>query len=120
MLGIDPQTVFKTLIVELSNGALAVGIIPVTKSLSLKSIAKKFSVKKATMADPQKAQRVTGYVLGGVSPLGQKKLLKTLIDVSAQAHSNIYVSAGKRGLEIQLKASDLATLCRANFANIAT
>jgi len=89
---------------------LAVGVVPVTGMLSMKLIAKAAGGKKASMADPQEVQRRTGYVLGGVSPLGQKNRLKTFIDISSEVFDTIYVSAGRRGLEIELSPEDLARL----------
>lgn len=118
-LGVSDSQVFKTLVVKLDSKALAVGIVPVSKKLSLKAIAKAAGAKKAVMAEPQEVERSTGYVLGGVSPLGQKKLLKTVIDESAQSLKTIYVSAGKRGLEIELDPKDLIALLRAQSAAIA-
>jgi Cys-tRNA(Pro)/Cys-tRNA(Cys) deacylase len=118
-LGIPQQQVFKTLVVSLDAKTLAVGIVPVCTTLNLKRIAKAAGAKKATMADPAEVERATGYVLGGVSPLGQKKRLKTFIDASAIGFSTINVSAGRRGLEIELSPQDLATLCGADFAEIA-
>ncbi len=106
----DPQRIFKTLVVSLEDASLAVAIIPVQHMLSLKAMAKALGAKKAVMADKDAVQRSTGYVLGGVSPLGQKKRLKTVLDESALAYSTIYVSAGKRGLEIELSAEDLLRL----------
>ena len=106
-MGVDPSRVFKTLVVELDTKELVVGIVPVDKQLSLKLIAKWAKGKKAQMADKDKVQRVTGYVLGGVSPIGQKKKLKTIVDESAKAFSSIYVSAGRRGLEIELSPEHL-------------
>lgn len=115
-LGANPAQVFKTLVVSLDGKDLAVGIVPVTAKLGLKQIAKAAGAKKATMADKQLVQRTTGYVLGGVSPLGQKKRLKTFIDQSAESFDTMYVSAGKRGLEIELAPTDLARLTQAQFA----
>lgn len=117
-LGVDPKQVFKTLVVELNSGELAVGVVPVSGSLNLKAIANAANAKKAAMADKLKVQRSSGYVLGGVSPIGQRKPLTTIIDSSANNFSTIFVSAGKRGLEIELSASDLANLTSATFAPI--
>lgn len=115
-MGVDPSRVFKTLVVAIDGKELAVGIVPVTSMLSMKLVAKAAGGKKAAMADKQDVQRSTGYVLGGVSPLGQKKRLKTFIDDSAQHFDTIYVSAGRRGLEIELAPQDLAQLCGGHFA----
>lgn len=109
-LAVSAARVFKTLVVKLDSGALAVAIIPVSSQLSLKRIAKAAAAKKAVMADKTEVERVTGYVLGGVSPLGQKKRLKTFIDTSARDHETVYVSAGRRGLEIELSSADLSQL----------
>ena len=118
-LGIEPARVFKTLLVELAgSGDLAVGIVPVDLQLDLKAIASAAGVKKCRMADPAMAERVTGYIVGGISPLGQKKRLRTFIDVSAQAQPSIYVSAGRRGLEVELAAEVLAEHTAGSFAPI--
>ncbi len=117
-LGVDEARVFKTLVVELDNGSLAVAVLPVSAMLSMKLMATACKVKKASMAQQAAVHRSTGYVLGGVSPLGQKKRLKTIIDKSALALDTIYVSAGKRGLEIELSAHDLAKLLNADFSEI--
>lgn len=117
-MGIEPERVFKTLVVETDTGKLVVGIVPVSASLNLKKIAKVAKAKKAAMADKQKVQRTTGYVLGGVSPLGQKKALATVIDDTANQFDTIYVSAGRRGLEIELAPGDLARLTDGVFAEI--
>lgn len=113
--GTDPAKVFKTLVVCLDDDALAVAIIPVSTQLSLKRIARAAGAKKAAMAEKMAVQRSTGYVLGGVSPLGQKKRLATFIDQSAEALDTLFVSAGRRGLEIELSPVDLAKLTGASF-----
>lgn len=117
-LAVPPEQVFKTLVVRLDTDELIVAILPVKSMLSMKSVAKIFGARKAEMADKAEVQRVTGYVLGGVSPLGQKKSLKTVIDHSAQEYATIYVSGGRRGLEIELNAFDLQTITLALFAPI--
>ncbi|MFH0783806.1 MAG: Cys-tRNA(Pro) deacylase [Pseudomonadota bacterium] len=117
-LGIAEESVFKTLVVQLDGHALAVGIIPVSMTLNMKQIAKSAKAKKAAMADKSEVERATGYVLGGVSPLGQKKRLPTIIHSSAISFSTIFVSAGRRGLELELKPADLADLTGAIFAEI--
>lgn len=117
-LGVDSKRVFKTLVVDL-GGKLAVGIVPVCFTLNMKSIAKALGVKKAEMAKAEDVMRSSGYVLGGVSPLGQKKSLKTVIDSSADEYESVFVSGGKRGLEIELKAQDLKKLTNAIFFPIA-
>ena len=117
-LQVAPEQVFKTLVVKLDAKQLVVAILPVNSMLSMKSIAKTCGARKAEMADKTEVQRSTGYVLGGVSPLGQKKALKTVIDASAQQLSSIYISGGRRGLEIELNAVDLQNLTKASFAAI--
>ena len=117
-LGINEGQVYKTLVVQLDRKNLAVAIISVSSMLSMKQIAKATGAKKAAMADKELVEKTTGYVLGGVSPLGQKKRLVTVIDSSAKAFATIFVSAGRRGLEIELSPADLATLTAATFAEI--
>ncbi len=119
-LGIEAQRVFKTLLVSLQGGnaQLAVGIVPVNSQLDLKALAAVAGAKKASMADPQQAERVTGYVVGGISPLGQKKRLPTFIDASAIEYATVFVSAGRRGLEIELAPQDLQSLCQAKLVSI--
>jgi Cys-tRNA(Pro)/Cys-tRNA(Cys) deacylase len=112
-LGLDPATVFKTLVVERS-GELAVCIVPADARLDLKAVG-----KGAQMADPKRAERVTGYVVGGISPLGQRRRLRTLLDESALAHDTIHVSAGRRGLEIELAPDDLVALTAAEVRGLA-
>jgi Cys-tRNA(Pro)/Cys-tRNA(Cys) deacylase len=118
-LGIPPERVFKTLVVALDGRELAVAVVPVSSQLDLKAFAKAVKVKKVAMADAKQVERSTGYVLGGVSPLGQKRRLLTLIDRSAVDFSTIFVSAGRRGLEIELAAEDLSRLLDARFNEIA-
>ncbi|MCW8995393.1 MAG: Cys-tRNA(Pro) deacylase [Psychromonas sp.] len=117
-LGVAEAQIFKTLIVTLNNKELVVGIVPVSSMLSMKLIAKAAGAKKAEMASPTAVERSTGYILGGVSPLGQKKRLKTIIDSSAKNQRTIYVSAGRRGLEIELCPNDLQGLVNGVFADI--
>lgn len=118
-LGLEPVRVFKTLLAATEKEELLVAIVPVGGSLDLKALAHAASVKKADMANPQVAQRATGYLVGGISPLGQKKRLRTFIDSSAERFSTIYVSAGRRGLEVELSAQALASLTAGQFAEIA-
>lgn len=117
-LGISEQRVFKTLVVSLDSGELVVGVIPVSSMLGMKLIAKAAGAKKAAMANGPDVERTTGYVLGGVSPLGQKKRLRTVIDLSARNFPTVYVSAGRRGLEIELGPDDLLKLSNGIFAEI--
>ncbi len=117
-MGVQAERVFKTLVVSLDGKELAVGVLPVSFMLSMKLIAKAAGAKKAVMADAADVERSTGYVLGGVSPLGQKRRLKTIIDFSAEQFETVYVSAGRRGLEIELGPDDLAKLTNGRFAGI--
>ena len=117
-LGFPEEQIFKTLVVQLDSGHLAVTVIPVSSMLNLKLVAKAAGAKKAAMADKTLVEKVTGYVLGGVSPLGQKKRLATFLDTSAKDFSTIFVSGGRRGLDIELSPTDLASLTTATFAEI--
>ncbi|MGH8452573.1 aminoacyl-tRNA deacylase, partial [Pseudomonas sp.] len=117
-LALDPARVFKTLLASSEKGELLVAVVPVVGSLDLKALAHAAGVKKVEMADPAAAQRATGYLLGGISPLGQKKRLRTFIDVTAQPLATIFVSAGRRGLEVELPAAVLAEHTQAKFAPI--
>jgi Cys-tRNA(Pro)/Cys-tRNA(Cys) deacylase len=120
-LGVAPELVFKTLLasVESGDGAkLVVAIIPVMERLNLKSLAAAAGGKRAEMAKPPDAERATGYVVGGISPLGQRRRLTTVLDQSASGHATIYVSAGRRGLELALSPNDLTRLTDATFAAI--
>ena len=118
-LNLEPVRVFKTLLASSEKGELLVAVVPVIGSLDLKGLAHAAGVKKCEMADPAAAQRSTGYLLGGISPLGQKKRLRTFIDQSAQSFETIFVSAGRRGLEVELAAAVLAEHTQAKFAAIA-
>jgi len=109
-LGIPPERVFKTLVAQIDGRELVVAVISVSSMLSMKQIAKASGGKKAEMAKGADVERSSGYILGGVSPLGQKKRLRTFIDSSAENFPTIYVSAGRRGLEIELSSNDLAKI----------
>ncbi|MFG2633144.1 Cys-tRNA(Pro) deacylase [Streptomyces sp. NPDC048362] len=116
-MGVSPERVFKTLVADV-DGALVVGVVPVAGSLDLKALAAAVGGKRAAMADPALAERTTGYVRGGISPLGQRKKLPTVLDDSATAHPTICVSAGRRGLEVELAPGELARLTAAVLAPI--
>ncbi|MDQ0911386.1 Cys-tRNA(Pro)/Cys-tRNA(Cys) deacylase [Streptomyces canus] len=117
-MGVSPDRVFKTLVADV-DGALTVAVVPVAGSLDLKALATAAGGKRAAMADPALAERTTGYVRGGISPLGQRKKLPTVLDASASTHDTICVSAGRRGLEVELAPTDLAHLTKAVLAPIA-
>ncbi|CCK30764.1 YbaK/EbsC family protein [Streptomyces davaonensis JCM 4913] len=116
-MGVSPDRVFKTLVAEV-DGTLTVAVVPVAGQLDLKALATAVGGKRASMADPTQAERTTGYVRGGISPLGQRKKLPTVLDASATTHATICVSAGRRGLEIELSPTALATLTSATLAPI--
>lgn len=120
--GYTADRICKTLLVDLEggphSGRMGVAVVPVTTSLDLKAVASAFGAKKATMADPHAAERSTGYVVGGISPLGQKKRLVTVLDDSTTQHSTILVSGGRRGLDIEIVASDLASVLDAALAPV--
>ncbi|MBV2356965.1 Cys-tRNA(Pro) deacylase [Streptomyces sp. J2-1] len=116
-MGVSPDRVFKTLVADV-DGTLTVAVVPVSGSLDLKSLAAAVGGKRATMADPALAERTTGYVLGGISPLGQRKRLRTVLDESALAFPTICVSAGRRGLEVELAPGELAGLTGAVVAGV--
>jgi len=117
VLGVEPQRVFKTLLADV-DGRLAVAVVPVAGQLDLKALAAAVGGKRAAMADPKLAERTTGYVLGGISPLGQRKKLVTVIDDSALAYETVFCSAGRRGLEVELSPADLVSLTSATTAPI--
>lgn len=117
-LGVEPACVFKTLVAEV-DGTLTVGVVPVDASLDLKALAQAAGGKKATLADPRSAERATGYVVGGISPLGQKRRLPVFVDESASSYATVYVSAGRRGLDIELSPADLLALSAGRTAALA-
>jgi Cys-tRNA(Pro)/Cys-tRNA(Cys) deacylase len=117
-LGADPRQVFKTLVARV-DGALTVAVVPVAGTLDLKALAATAGGRKAVMAEPAEAERATGYVLGGISPLGQKKALPTVVDESALTFGTVMVSAGRRGLQVELAPADLVRLTRGRTAPIA-
>jgi Cys-tRNA(Pro)/Cys-tRNA(Cys) deacylase len=116
-LGADPRQVFKTLVARV-DGTLTVAVVPVAGSLDLKALAAAAGGRKAVMAEPGDAERATGYVLGGISPLGQRKALPTVVDDSALGFQTIMVSAGRRGLQVELPPAELVRLTRAHTAPI--
>ena len=121
-IGVPPERVLKTLLAQTDqprDHGLVVGIVPVTGQLDLKALAAVVGAKKATMADPALAERTTGYVVGGISPIGQKRALPTVLDESATAHPSVYVSGGRRGLDLEIAPGDLASVTGAIVAAIA-
>lgn len=118
-VGVSRSRVFKTLVVSV-DGALAVGVVPVSGSLDLKALAAAVGGKRATMAVPADAERATGYVRGGISPLGQRRRLPTAVDSSVAGHDTIFVSGGRRGLSVELAPADLVRLTAATVAPIAS
>lgn len=120
-LGAPPDRVFKTLVVDTSTAGrpqLAVGVVPVSTQLDLKAMAAALDAKKAVMADPATASRSSGYVVGGISPLGHRTPLPTVVDTSARDHETILVSGGRRGLDVELSPEDLVALLGATWAEI--
>jgi len=117
-LKLNAEQVFKTLVVITDSQQLVVALVPVSGKLNLKAIAKTLVVKKVKMAEVKQVENSTGYILGGVSPLGQKKALRTIIDNSAKDFKLVYISGGKRGLEVALNPNDLAKISQARFADI--
>jgi Cys-tRNA(Pro)/Cys-tRNA(Cys) deacylase len=122
-LGVEPERVFKTLLADVTDArgsaAPVVAIVPVTTKLSLKDLAAALGSKRAEMCDPRDAERSTGYVVGGISPFGQRKRLRTVIDETCQVHPTVFVSGGKRGLDIELAPAVLVEVLDALVAPIA-
>lgn len=116
-LGVEPGRVFKTLLAEV-DGRLVVGIVPVDGQLDLKALARAVGGSRATMADPAAAQRATGYVVGGISPFGQKRAHPTVVDASAHDHATVLVSAGRRGLDLEISPADLVRVLEATTGQI--
>jgi len=117
LLGVDPRRVFKTLLVD-TGARLAVGVVPVAGQLDLKALASALGVKSVAMADPAAAERSTGYVVGGISPIGQKRALPTVLDDTAYGFETVFVSGGRRGFDIELSPTDLTSVTEALRAPI--
>jgi Cys-tRNA(Pro)/Cys-tRNA(Cys) deacylase len=117
LLGVEPGRVFKTLVADV-DGGLTVAVVPVSGQLDLNALAAAVGGKRADMADPRAAERTTGYVVGGISPLGQRKALRTVVDATALDHSTVFVSAGRRGLDVELAPTDLVRLTAAVVAAV--
>src|SRR5262249_11055608 len=118
-LGIAPARMYKTLVCHAEDVGLVMVLVPVASRLDLKSLARALGAKKADLADPAAAERATGYVVGGISPLGGRKALPVLIDESLSAHETVFVSGGRRGLQLELSPADLARLTNATLAKLA-
>jgi Cys-tRNA(Pro)/Cys-tRNA(Cys) deacylase len=116
-LGVEPERVFKTLVADV-DGQLVVAVVPVHRQLDLKALASALGAKKAAIADPVLAERSSGYVVGGISPIGQRKRLTTVVDESATGHPTVYVSAGRRGTDLELAPADLVAATGAQVAPI--
>ncbi|MCW2776463.1 MAG: ybaK 1 [Frankiales bacterium] len=117
-LGVEPERMLKTLLADL-DGALVCAVVPVAGTLDLKALASALDGRKAVMAEPARAERSSGYVVGGISPLGQKARLRTVVDVAAELFDTVHVSAGKRGLSLELAPADLVRLTSAVVADVA-
>ena len=116
-LGVAPEQVFKTLLAEV-DGELVVAVVPVSGQLDLKALAAALGGKRAAMADPAVAERTTGYVVGGISPIGQRRRLRTVVDASAHIHPTVYVSGGRRGVDLGLAPADLVRVLDAQVAGV--
>ena len=118
VLGVEPERVFKTLLATVA-GQLTVAVVPVSTTLDLKALAAACGAKRAAMADPAEAERSSGYVVGGISPIGQRRALPTVVDASAWSHHTVYVSGGRRGFDIELSPDTLVAATSAVAATIA-
>lgn len=118
-LGVAPERLFKTLVAQMDDGTVVMTILPVAARLDLKKLATAVGAKKADLADPTLAEKTTGYVVGGISPLGGRKLLPTFLDESALLFDTLFVSAGKRGLQIEIAPAELRTLTKAAMTSLA-
>jgi Cys-tRNA(Pro)/Cys-tRNA(Cys) deacylase len=116
-LGVQPERVFKTLVADV-DGQLVVAVVPVSGQLDLKALASTLGAKKAAIAEPALAERSSGYVVGGISPIGQRKRLTTVVDESAMGHPTVYVSAGRRGTDLELAPADLVAATSAQVAPV--
>ena len=119
VLGLPAEQVLKTLVADLDGSELVIAIIPVSRQLDFKALAAYCGTKRARIADPKAAERATGYALGGISPLGQRRRLPTVVDASASRYETVYVSGGRRGIELALAPADLIALCGARSGDIA-
>ena len=117
-IGAEPQRVFKTLIAQLNSGELVVAVVPVSSTLDLRALAAAAGAKSAAMAPPPAAEKATGYVTGGISPFGQRKALRTFVDRSIETCPKVFVSAGRRGLQVEVDSLDLVRLCDASVVEL--
>ena len=118
-IGVESARVFKTLVVELTPRELVVAVVPVSGALDLRALASAAGAKSAALATPPDAEKVTGYVTGGISPFGQKRRLRTFVDASALLHATLFTSAGRRGLQVELAPADLVRATAATVVELA-
>ncbi len=117
-MGVEPASVFKTLVAELDGRELVVAVVPVTGTLDLRHLAAVAGAKHAVMAKPAQAEKATGYVTGGISPFGQRRRLRTFVDASVRRHRSVFVSAGRRGLQVEVAPDDLILVTEATLAEL--
>ena len=117
-IGAEPQRVFKTLIAQLNSGELVAAVVPVSSTLDFRALAAAAGAKSAAMAPPQAAEKATGYVTGGISPFGQRKPVRTVIEQSALAHDQVYLNGGQRGLQVRLRPADVRDVLKAVVADV--